>query len=1432
MNGKSRFFLVFAILVGIMMLFSAFAPLPIIEPGSDELASNVPIFDEEIETPEKRETRAGNPRVVLAEYYTNWNCTFCKNGDPVMDQLGDEYDSSELAIIIYHVWWPGSKDPYYLHNKADNEDRTYYYNVNGEGTPYLRTDGLTKVVGAGSPESAYTNYKTEIDNRASVLSPLKITVSGNLGASTGNVNAFIEATDTVPGVDLTVQFAIVEDNLWEDIGSNGIDRHRFVMRDMLPTETLSGFGNGDSVWHNKSFSVSPVWDRNNVQVIVFVQRDDTQEVLQTGQYDFIPQKILVVDDDQSSPQPYGYEDDYEDLLTHMGYSFDGWVVTASGSPTASDLENYEAVIWLTSDSTTNTLTAADQTAITEYMDNSRGGLFLNGEDIGMDIGSSLFYWNYLHSFFVSDTTSDIDITGISSDPISDPYFSVDIPITGGSPSIINPMTNATTVFKYSPSSQTAAIKAGHDLDSRVVYFPFLYFEGPDSEANKMDVMERVLNWMVVKVDYVKFMDSPGDSGNVVTNPDLDVGESATLWGAAYNHTYGFLENYPITTWMEDSGGSLLTISSPGSSTLVTAGLSGGSVTLTMDYFGVQNTTTITINTPEPNLITLTNSPDGTEIPNISLLASEEVTIYASSYNDTSGYIGLVDVNWDDSLGLGSFDNASGTSTTFKAGNIGGITTITGDYPSYSLSDSFDITVFDAVVDYLQIRDAPGDSGNVLTDLFFNVGDSQEIWCAAYNNSAGFLGNSASTLWTENSGGTLITIPSSGSSIIVTALLVGGSTTLNTTYSGNFESIPVTVFPPQIDYIRINYESGPSGTPVVDPVYSVGFDATYFGASYNYTALYLGEVPPTSSWISTNDNIVSVSSPGSSSSIDVSDTQSGTITLKLSNGIGQTYQTTITVLPATVDYIRIRNRPNGQGNIVTSPTYDVGDEDTYYSACYNYTAGYLGDLPVSWDTTDESVGNITGSGPSVNFIAADIGTCDITADFGGLVDITISIIVNDVTPPIANAGNDASIKEEETLSFSTVGSSDNGKIVSIFWDFGDGGTYLGTQSFVVHVYEDPGTYTAKLTITDSGGNIGSDEITITVWDITAPTAVINLQGDTEEDVPYFFDGGGSSDNVGIVTYIWNFGDGNQYLGPYANVTHIYETQGTYTVKLTVKDAAGHEDSTTSEITVIDTTGPSTPKGIKVDPKNDGSTLEISWDAVADSDLDHYELYVSINDGASSKIKDIDKAALKYLHTQLDMQTSYKYYLIAVDSSDNPSADSAVVEGFCDIDSDSDGILDLVDDDDDNDGLSDFQEVLELTDPKNPDSDGDLHLDGDDAFPLNKNEWKDTDFDGIGDSEDAFPKDASEWLDSDGDGIGDSNDFLPIHNLLFLIIIAAAIIASLVAVMMIVKKKRNAKASFDGQQTTVSQDVQTPIEQYEPPQQGISDARPPPPKRLQK
>lgn len=85
------------------------------------------------------------------------------------------------------------------------------------------------------------------------------------------------------------------------------------------------------------------------------------------------------------------------------------------------------------------------------------------------------------------------------------------------------------------------------------------------------------------------------------------------------------------------------------------------------------------------------------------------------------------------------------------------------------------------------------------------------------------------------------------------------------------------------------------------------------------------------------------------------------------------------------------------------------------------------------------------------------------------------------------------------------------------------------------------------------------------DVTPPVAVIAaspISGDPPLTVA--FDASGSTDDRGIASYSWNFGDGSTGTG--VAITHTYNTGGTFIVTLTVTDLFGNEGIDIQIITV--------------------------------------------------------------------------------------------------------------------------------------------------------------------------------------------------------------------------------------------------------------------------
>ncbi len=173
------------------------------------------------------------------------------------------------------------------------------------------------------------------------------------------------------------------------------------------------------------------------------------------------------------------------------------------------------------------------------------------------------------------------------------------------------------------------------------------------------------------------------------------------------------------------------------------------------------------------------------------------------------------------------------------------------------------------------------------------------------------------------------------------------------------------------------------------------------------------------------------------------------------------------------------------------------------------------------------------------------------------------------PPLPPVADFSFSVDELTVSFAD-GSSGESAIVDWDWDFGDGSS--GTTGAPTHTYDIAGTYTVSLTVTDTHGLSDShaDDVTVQLDDLPqAPVADFVFEADglsiTVTDA--------STDDGSVVSWLWDFGDGNG--SALQNATHPYAGAGTYSITLTVTDDDGLEDTATAEVVIVSGDQPAPP-----------------------------------------------------------------------------------------------------------------------------------------------------------------------------------------------------------------------------------------------------------------
>ena len=222
----------------------------------------------------------------------------------------------------------------------------------------------------------------------------------------------------------------------------------------------------------------------------------------------------------------------------------------------------------------------------------------------------------------------------------------------------------------------------------------------------------------------------------------------------------------------------------------------------------------------------------------------------------------------------------------------------------------------------------------------------------------------------------------------------------------------------------------------------------------------------------------------------------------------------------------------------------------------------GIVGIAWSFGD-GTGSFASLSPTHTYSGSStfVVTLTVTDRFGQTSTATQNVtVVGEAPPPPPQISASCTYLE---CRFYTHGSSFESSMYSRTWTFGDGST--GTGPNPTHSYSAAGTFRVSATATDVAGRSTTSWLNLTVVPPPNQLPVARFTYSCARTT-CTFDGRTSTDDQGIVSYAWNLGKPPGVSVSGAVVTFDYKRAGSYTVTLTVQDAAGGLNRLTRTIAV--------------------------------------------------------------------------------------------------------------------------------------------------------------------------------------------------------------------------------------------------------------------------
>jgi len=153
---------------------------------------------------------------------------------------------------------------------------------------------------------------------------------------------------------------------------------------------------------------------------------------------------------------------------------------------------------------------------------------------------------------------------------------------------------------------------------------------------------------------------------------------------------------------------------------------------------------------------------------------------------------------------------------------------------------------------------------------------------------------------------------------------------------------------------------------------------------------------------------------------------------------------------------------------------------------------------------------------------------------------------------------------EQVCFDAQATIDDGTLISITWSFGDGRTSSGLT--VCHTFTSEGLFPVTLTVVDEDRNCAQITQLVEIGTGQSATCSILVSPQNPPLGTAVNLTAQITDDGRVRRFSWNFGDGTSTTTSSNVVSHLYQTDGSFTVLLDIVDDQGNKSSCTVTVTI--------------------------------------------------------------------------------------------------------------------------------------------------------------------------------------------------------------------------------------------------------------------------